>query len=664
MPTQVLGSVLPVEIQVKEAWADSWTAAPALEFVRASHHATAADLDALEVRHRYGMLKHPWESSISYHAAYGDLAGWWIRAVLESDPPRVLFTGRVECHARTLHHSQAHGPSGVQSFVAYGPLQILRRIHLSSSHWLVSSAKKQLGWMPVLNDFETHGYRSESVFAADGVYLFDGTTTTEWNHLQFLQYLLKQFADEGGTDGPAWSIAGQTDPLEDRTERLELGEFTTLDQAIRELISPKRGLDYKIVATANGFELVVFSLQDQEYTWEGGSLPANPDTVSFAAGQSLEQITTQVVRSHEHSYKKIRLLGERIVVHATLWGLGAQQADGDHHPNAGTLVSAWSQSDEIAHRVALGSTWYPTEAHDEFRQKFPRVWTTYKIAADWDWQDGQAAPLIEDTGELSTTEYADRQRALFELLPSTRLDEGTDYAQSPPDDSAATGDFLPALVWIGNFDRADPWNEDSPHTYTRVEELGWHIAVSPQAGEILVQANPPHLLAAYEWAQAGEWAPTSADPGWNCRELVATVAMRSDQRLVLEYELPGWTKAAGTLEVHVPGAECWCIAPRTALAVDSDGHLVETTELVTLRNDRQQLVQVMTELVARYAAARCRAVISANGYQDWGDLVGQILTAITDGGPTERMAAPITSVEWEANDGGLPVTTLRAGFAS
>ena len=80
-----------------------------------------------------------------------------------------------------------------------------------------------------------------------------------------------------------------------------------------------------------------------------------------------------------------------------------------------------------------------------------------------------------------------------------------------------------------------------------------------------------------------------------------------------------------------------------------------------LRNDVDRLALVMAGAIARYYNTRARAEIEIVGLRPWGDLVGQIMTVIEEGGDTQEIKAPITAVDWIAGD--RPMTIVRTGFA-
>jgi len=172
-----------------------------------------------------------------------------------------------------------------------------------------------------------------------------------------------------------------------------------------------------------------------------------------------------------------------------------------------------------------------------------------------------------------------------------------------------------------------------------------------------------HILADGHWAGANA---TNFVPLWDYDNMVATLAIRTDQRLALEFSLPDAMPSGGVMDIVVKDAEYWYLAPHTVVGVDNEGHLQTTgDDPIELRNDRDRLLFVMAGALSRYYASRSRAAITINGLVPWPLLVGQILTVVEDGGSAQQMAAPITSVEWSVPEGehATPTTKISAGFA-
>ncbi len=132
MPVTVLGpagnqfpeQVLPPIVEVKQNWSDQWQWVAELQPIRATWCASGHDLGMCSLRRRYGAIKLPWETQPSAKPAWSSGAGWWVRlSLLGPNGPQPYWIGQLSNEDRDMHGSTAHGPSGVQNFVGYGPLQ-------------------------------------------------------------------------------------------------------------------------------------------------------------------------------------------------------------------------------------------------------------------------------------------------------------------------------------------------------------------------------------------------------------------------------------------------------------------------------------------------------------------------------------------------------------
>ena len=144
--------------------------------------------------------------------------------------------------------------------------------------------------------------------------------------------------------------------------------------------------------------------------------------------------------------------------------------------------------------------------------------------------------------------------------------------------------------------------------------------------------------------------------------MIATVAFESDHRLELEWEqFPAAQPSSGTLVIEDPQAEFWYLARDTVVGLDTDGKF-KIAGPITLRDDTPRLSLLMAGAIARYHKERARAEITIKGLVPWGDLLGQVLTVIDDGGDSQTIQGVITSVDWTGGE--HPMTVVRTGFAT
>ncbi len=651
--------------QVKQAWADDWELEPALEVVRYMSASAGQDLGTAFLRHRYGSIRHPWESGYSTRKA-SELAGWWVRIVQPTDQGLIpQWVGILAGEGRDVYGAD-NVPSGLQEIAAYEPLWWLRKVAVSRSYWIEEGASESinLGWCPSFNARDGRGLlvgnrssrRYDPANPADpdlGSYLFGGTGT--WTRYQALEYLVRWFIDQSALGGPAWTIGGQAEILAGMTDTIRLGTSQSAADLLRAIVPLELGLDYRIVPTDAGFTISVFALSAIGRSFGGATMPANPDTVRIRAAAAADNVTTIVARSDDHRYDRIRVIGRRIVVATTLWG---ETAAG----GSASLVGKWSASLETAYKAGTGTPADPPEDHDEARrgERYRPVYQLFGAPAGWLHHDAAAAPLLDFDGNLvdysrdDDTTHADYQNQVRETLAWLPLKEGFDYSTDPETDRNPADyvpDLLPAAVWL-----YDPETQ----RYLSAEEAGVAVHVLKNDWGVFLQAQPNHLLALNHWTGA---ASSETDPKYDYEHMVATLAFETDQRLQLIQELPDAAGDGSTLDLLVEDAECWVLSHGTVVGTDGDGQLLKSGDSQrVLRNDADRLAAVMAGAIARYYDARARAEIVVRQHLPWSGLIGQVLTVVDEGGNAHEIQAPITMIDWVVG-GPEPVMIVRTGFA-
>lgn len=675
------GRVHPPIVEVKENWEDDWQFEPRLELVRARTVSAAQDLDTCELRHVYGKLKHPWEGGITSQSSWGTLWGYWVRVMLAGDQGlQQAWIGRISSESRDVTGSTAHGPSGRQILVAYGPADILRKIYVGRSFWWADAQEMELGWVPSMNDRDGHNslIGNRSLEKHDGTFLYDTDYISDggkiWTHYDYAEYALRRLVDQGDADGPKWSLGGDAELLRNLEEVVSMGITQTAADVLAALINPRWGMDYTIVPTGEedddpadkGFEVFVYALSAREQAFGGEKLPKNPNLVRVQSSQTTDSLRTTVVTSGDQRFGRVRVVGRRIVVCGSVFGSAIaddlEAGYGLTIPNR--LTPKWKDALEDAYKAGTGNPFDPGSQHDEARrnEKFRAVYAQYGQVPDVGWE----APVLDAAGELAVPhdwndQYQVAARSTLSWLP---LREGFDYSADPAVDNNPAdhhADLLPPIVWLfwtgwwPGVHLIAPW-------FTKAEELGIHVSVPRSDWGVFLSAGPNHLMALNDWAGA---ADSESEPVFDHEMMVATIAAESDHRLVLEQEIPGAEPSDGVMEIEVPDAEFWCISPWTVVGVDSSGDLVFSGDKTrVLRNDASRLAFVMAGAISRYLIERARASITIAGLKPWGNLIGQILTSLEQAGDAQQVHAPITSVEWTAGRNDDPGTTvIGTGFA-
>jgi hypothetical protein len=689
--------ILPALIDLKAQWSDNWSFSAELRLVEARCCSSGQDLDRCTFKRRYGLTKEVYEPAFSTKIPWDNLSGWWVRVrMFGAQGPQGVWYGKIYGVARDVHGSTAHGPSGQQTYQAYGPLRILQKISVSTSFWDCGGGQQEIGWMPSINDREgralIRGNRTANKDTDDDCYLYGGEEV--WTHYDYAEYVLKKFVDEEDTDGPTWKLAGSDEVLEalkELKEIIRLGDTQTVADILRRLIPTRLGLDFVVRPTFKpgnpdeeaGFEIYVYALSALEYSFGGKTLPKNPNTVIIQSAQTADNIRTQVHQTDDQGVKTLRVLGKRMVVCTSLAGSEVLS------PVTDSLQAAWSTELQTEYEQAAGDEFTDPWIHDHERRKdkYLPVFQLYTIPDDWDFHNGWAAPKLDNEGQLVMTGEAeqmtaDHQSQVHRILDWLPLREGVDYTKNPPEEGDEVGEFLPPMVWIG-YEGID-WEAIAQQAYEGKENLSggveaycyapvekliqpWGVSLSQTDCGILLNVAPINHAAAKGHINWNTAKPSDYHCIYDYRYLACTIALESDQRLALVYEVPGAGPSDGVRDIMVDDAECWILATFTFVATDDQYHLqLSPPYSVVLRNDADHLAQVMAGAISRYVYGRSRAEIVIQGLAPFcGLLLGQILMVIEEAGSTQEIHTPITAITWQVSDDGdeIPTTTIHAGFA-
>lgn len=658
--TQIV-QVTPPLVWLKRTWADEWQFSPDLRVTSCSACTCGQDLDQAQLVRQYGSIKEPWESSFSARLPR-DLAGWWCRIdAVDQEGMHTLFMGKIFGEPREIRGQVAGGPSGVQQWQAYGPMQLLRRVQVGQSYWHTGGEEPVLlGWLPPMNGRDELGtvVGNRSTDAIDNVYLYGGTEV--WTNYRYLDYLLKYFVDESEDDGPEWTIDGQWELLHPLEDVIDWGERTTVAEMIRKLIPTQYGLDYRIRPTDDGFALDVFALSREPARFSDVELDGNPRKVSFSAGRSLLNPKTTVVRTADHRYGRIRVVGQRIVVCTTLRGNNVDDLPDPVPPGwVGTLRPRWSTDLETLYKSGTGDDADEPADHDAVRgqDQFQQVYQWYGAPDDWEWNGEKALPYFDYEAELDPDYVAEAQRTIRRTLNWIPLNEGWDYSEHPATDANPTArapELLPPQVWC----------RDGIGRWLRAEDVGVSVSVPAKDWGVRLQTTPNHRLALNHFSVGGATRPTDHQPVLDYDDLVATIAFASDHRIRCEVALPDAKPSDGVLEIEVPDAELWYVVERTVVGVDpaNPKKLVTVPHAVIVRDDRDKLRAVMASALNRYCRERARAEIFIKGLAPFTGLLGSILVAVEESGYAQPVEGPITRIQWQFSEGGAPETVIGAGY--
>lgn len=647
LPFAEMGAVL----QRRKQWSGEWEIDIDLEPDRLDLHTGSQGTSKLTFLRRYGQVKPEYEAAQFSERKPLDIGWHWVRLVLlgeEGEFP--VWVGRVENDDRDLKGASLVR-TGDQLWNAYGPDSLLRKTEVYQSYWNRSGTRIEVDWHPAFNLRDESEYltgnRSNS--KVDGSYLFGGTDT--WSNFDALEYLIARHLTVSGQ--PVWTLGGQVDILKNLQLRIPLSVGFNLEQAIGALIDPKYGVDWKIVLTAQGFEISVFALTNVTQSFGVYSLPKNPNEVRIRASDSVD-LRCQVEISRANLYDRLRVVGARIKSTCSFALHGSD------------FRSLWTSALETQYKAGAGGS---AQENDGYRadDRFRDVYQAFAATAAWDWQGGEANPRMLLDGSIDISTPASYQTAVRRTLRQLCLREGFNYTQNPPVNNNVSGveaDFLPplAIVYDADKDRYCPVDKLSAldPTYPGVA-----VGILENDWGIRLRSPHNHMFARNHWSGA---AASQIDPsigGFDYESLKFTITIETDHRIALGLDLPEALRSGSGLTkvIEVPGAEYWWLAPYAILGVASDGlpEFAPASGMV-LRDDTHVLAAIMAGAVARYLDERARASIDVMQLGPWHDLLGQILTTVEDQGDIQHIGAPITSLSMHFR--GKRRMTIQTGHAT
>ncbi len=333
-------------VQIKHSWAALWQTSPDLIETSLSIESAGQGLSRLQFHRTYGSAKDTHEADFAIRVSNPHISDWWVRVRALTPGAADLETvwlGRISSDATELHAAPTI-PAGVQTWTAFGPAQLLRKRYIGRSFFenFLEEDEQEINWIPPLNDpgGSEVGNRSDGTFSIPAypspldVFVYGGDNL--WTYGDYLEYIIAKFLDESFTNGPAWRLGGQVDALFDMATPIRWGTTQTAHQMIRKLVPLDRGLDFTVRVLPSrtpsqgpdipeeGFEIFVYPVSAVGQVFAGFSLPANNSIVTLDAGTSADlHPSPRVVIDHDRTYKRIRVLGKRIIVCCSLWGAWA-----------------------------------------------------------------------------------------------------------------------------------------------------------------------------------------------------------------------------------------------------------------------------------------------------------------------------------------------------
>jgi hypothetical protein len=338
----------------------------------------------------------------------------------------------------------------------------------------------------------------------------------------------------------------------------------------------------------------------------------------------------------------------------------------------GTLVADWTDGEEADYIKAAKLKCQPkgSAGHDgpppevDELDALDHVFCRLRLPWDWDGEAGDGVggsknlvmPKLASDG-VFTPDVAtlNRMRRGFEdLLPLESPVRPMDADYNP----AAQPYYRKAFAVVR-------WPKDTSDGSTPSYADRWAYLHAPPHPKSLAQPScdlymvqdrhavrceftSPHSLANSQgWTLPnGSFIDSArAEPAYySWRELIATVALRTDQRLFVRRDIAESTSDR-TLRIYVPDAELWTVAAGTVTGIKSDGTLVRQDGPSAPRDDSLKCAQVASMAAAWFGATRQSLAVRWAGFKS-GFLIGGYVTGTTMHVGGTSVNLPLTSVAY------------------
>lgn len=597
-------------VSIKVGWGDEWVRVLYLEPINCIE-AAAPTVGSALFRLRTGMIRR--EDADASNGGPGfslqdprDLMGRYVKIDALADQGPVqwwvgIFTMESFEHMGKRISGQQAIEDGDQYVTAYG-LEILLDRKPIITGWVEAqqgdTAPTQIGRAPAFNEqhrfgLAIQGNRSASML--DVPWINDPDTPADaltsafvfsrdgerWGMGDCMRYLMAFFPPVG----PAFILDGQFRDL-DNIEIEIPHEGLTHKQFLDRAVDRRRGYGYSVRPGQDGEAVTVhvFSQFEQRVSVGEGEeqmiFEGNPERFSLDIDEKDEVLGCTFTQDFDTQYDRIIVRGRPIL---TCFTVGIPD---------GTLEPAWTEDEETAYKAADDAA--------RREERFERVYACFRLPIDFAWRTGDgtgtfpesdlqiANPPIDADGQIIANGVdgdgndADQPgiwnafREFSHLLP---LEKTVAISQAEPE-------YLTCpMVFVKN--STGSWFRIESLVNVEEESRHGHAVNLTRESAFRVNFADNHLLALNHF----EGATTDIDPEFDFENMIATVAMRTDQCIEVEADLTSAAETGKTLVISMPDAESWFIVGGTVTGIEN-GEIIRNANEV-LRDDSAKLRAVL-----------------------------------------------------------------------
>lgn len=575
------------------------------------------------------------------------LVGQWVRVLIEEVGGSITISG-ADYNALWYGIIDAEriqdegGGVGLQTWACAGLAAHLSRVSLTNG-WTEaigsggSTVADYLLRVPAFNTPEGGG-RSGVDYTVDGVScrVFDAFGGNKWTAFQILEMLL---AAHGRWQDPAtgsfvggltWTLSAGT-LLDWEAQTIDVGGMT-LSDVINSLISPRRGLTWRVTVSGSTATIDVRSISASAITVGFTTLPAATDTA--APDLTSRWIGgVELLEDQSATFDAIYVVGNRPWVTISLAYDPANATS-----EARSLIAAWTSTQETAWNTT------PDETTDG-------VWRTFKLGVEWDGRMyGGSTYGIRQSLTLSGSDLtgARTYNSAIDFPPTVmKLESKLPCGQGFTTDK--TGPRQDALAF---------WKPAGSSTWQDLQVNSYVSARSVTVEDFpcAIHLGTPDRTSDKSNSQQAQNKANLATSG----VLVVTVGMREPDPLVVS-----WVRSSGsrprtnprTLTVNMPDAEQWKTLQGTVFAVTS-GSLDSLGAEDTIRDD-VPIMQSWLAFLRAYFSEPARNITWTDrgqiehAYGSGASSPGALVTTATLGVGSRTINAVVTRRAWDLTESGF-----------
>mgnify|MGYP001613546718 CR=1 FL=1 len=612
-----------VRVQPGSGWANAWSYVPFLRF-QYCRDGLGPNMPKAGFVFDFGLQKREHTKNF-FTELPQSLAGYYVQILLQTEgyPAYPAWHGtfpedlvRLDSDIRL---------EGQQSLTAYGlahllDLQPIDRSYCEQDGAVVES--RRLLKFNERSDWGTQlvGNRSNGKHNVAGTspvvktYVFSGKANrTTWSNRDIAEYLLYRFPPKGLTL-PLIGLAAAADSLKDVHDP---AKWKSTWSALDDLFSRRKGLSYQLMTPGFGpIGVWVDSLSEIPISYGGFTLPANSNPVVFTLPTAYPW--NQLIAPLNFRFSQLAQFDEllveseeliRIMASVSYEPRGKLTGAAANLRGDGTLVEGWKSTIETTVKTPGGANAVENDnSRDDDR--FRDVFRSHLIANDrndptkfdWLFGDGIGGPktnmaiTAKDDGTVDLTKKSPVFNAERTLLRELPIEQGKKYDVNPivnEQVTERTPEFQPLLAVM-----RDPLAVDgagaAKEFYYLIDKPAEggppSVGVAPldRALGINLHTTHPQTLARDHWAGA---AATQHAQELDYRDLIATIALETDQRLRVRIQNLSWPQhhTNRKYRVTMPNVHYWRAAPGTVLGTDKGALKKIDSKNLKIRDDGDKL---------------------------------------------------------------------------